>query len=79
MAEQLSLSDAVLDALGAAYERWDGRGWPGELEGEDVPLASRISQVAEYLEVANRLGGVAGAKRLARERRGGTSTRWSPT
>ena len=31
--------DAVLDALGAAYEQWDGRGWPGELEGEDVPLA----------------------------------------
>ena len=39
MAEQLALPDEVLEAIGAAYERWDGRGWPGELEGEEVPLA----------------------------------------
>src|SRR5438132_6937217 len=31
MAEQLSLPDQVLEAIGAAYERWDGRGWPGKL------------------------------------------------
>jgi hypothetical protein len=31
MAEQLSLPDEVLEAIGAAYERWDGRGWPGDL------------------------------------------------
>ncbi len=43
--------------LGAAYERWDGRGWPGELEGEEVPLASRLAHVAEFIEVANRMGG----------------------
>ena len=58
MAEQLSLPPEVVAAVGAAYERWDGRGWPGELEGEDVPLASRVAHVAEYVEVANRLGGV---------------------
>ena len=29
----------ILAALAAAYERWDGRGWPGELEGE--PCRSR--------------------------------------
>ncbi len=71
MAEQLSLPSEVVAAVGAAYERWDGRGWPGELEGEDVPLASRVAHVAEYIEVANRLGGVAAAKQLARERSGG--------
>ena len=59
----------MLEALGAAYERWDGRGWPGELEGE-MPLASRLAQVAEFVEVANRMGGVEAAKELARERRG---------
>src|SRR6266850_1960030 len=32
MAEQLSLPDEVVAGVGAAYERWDGRGWPGELE-----------------------------------------------
>jgi HD-GYP domain-containing protein (c-di-GMP phosphodiesterase class II) len=70
LGEQLELPQPVLDALGSAYERWDGRGWPGDLRGEGVPLAARIAQAAEYLEVANRVGGVDAAKRLARERRG---------
>ena len=71
MAEQLSLPQEVVDAIGASYERWDGRGWPGELEGEDVPVASRIAHVAEFIEVANRLGGATAVRRLARERGGG--------
>ena len=70
LGDQLGLSAAVLDALGASYERWDGRGWPGDLRGEDVPLPSRISQFAEYVEVANRVDGIAGATRMARQRRG---------
>jgi HD-GYP domain-containing protein (c-di-GMP phosphodiesterase class II) len=70
LGEQLELPQDVLDALGAAYERWDGRGWPGELEGEQVPVAARVAQVAEYVEVANRMGGVPAVKELARERRG---------
>jgi HD-GYP domain-containing protein (c-di-GMP phosphodiesterase class II) len=70
LGEQLELSDQVLDALAAAYERWDGRGWPSGLEGEQVPLPSRVAQVAEFIEVANRLGGVDAARELARERRG---------
>ena len=71
MAKQLSLPGEVVEAISAAYERWDGRGWPGELEGEEIPLASRIAQVAEFIEVANRLGGAAAARKLARERSGG--------
>jgi HD-GYP domain-containing protein (c-di-GMP phosphodiesterase class II) len=71
MAEQLSLPYEVVEAIGAAYERWDGRGWPGELEGEEVPLASRLAHVAEFIEVASRMGGVEAARQLARERRGG--------
>jgi HD-GYP domain-containing protein (c-di-GMP phosphodiesterase class II) len=70
LGEQLMLPAEVLTALGAAYERWDGRGWPGDLEGESVPIASRLAQVAEYVEVAHRIGGVDAARELARERRG---------
>ena len=70
LGEQLGLPAEVLEALDAAYERWDGRGWPGELEGEDVPVASRLAQVAEFVEVANRMGGVEAARDLVRERRG---------
>src|SRR4051794_33323094 len=39
LGEQLDLPEAVLDALSAGYERWDGKGWPGDLEGEAVPIA----------------------------------------
>jgi HD-GYP domain-containing protein (c-di-GMP phosphodiesterase class II) len=70
LGEQLGLSDDVLDALGAAYERWDGRGWPGELAAEQIPVASRLAQIAEFVEVAHRMGGVEAARELARKRRG---------
>jgi HD-GYP domain-containing protein (c-di-GMP phosphodiesterase class II) len=70
LAEQLGLPDAVLHGVGAAYEQWDGRGWPGELGGAEIPLAARIAQLAEFVEVANRLGGAAAAADLARKRSG---------
>jgi HD-GYP domain-containing protein (c-di-GMP phosphodiesterase class II) len=71
MGEHLGLAAGVLEALSAAYECWDGKGWPGEMAGEAVPLPARIAQVAEYTEVANRLGGVAAVRELVRDRRGG--------
>ena len=71
LGEHLELSSEVIEALGAAYERWDGRGWPGDLEGDAVPLAARIASAAEYLEVASRIGGAQAARRLARKWRGG--------
>jgi HD-GYP domain-containing protein (c-di-GMP phosphodiesterase class II) len=70
LGEQLGLPEAVLESLGAAYEQWDGRGWPGRLSAADVPVASRIAQLAEYVEVAHRVGGVKAAQDLARDRRG---------
>src|SRR3954471_6861543 len=70
LGEHLGLAPGVLDSLSSAYEFWDGKGWPGEIEGEDVPLPSRIAQVAEYVEVANRLRGADAVRELARDRRG---------
>jgi len=70
LGEQLQLSDDVLDALAAAYEQWDGRGWPGELSGEDVPIASRLAQLSEFVEVAHRVGGVDAVQKLAADRGG---------
>src|SRR6476620_1995623 len=40
LGEQLDLPPGVAEALGAAYEMWDGKGWPGELAGDAVPIAS---------------------------------------
>jgi len=70
LGEQLGLSSDVLESLGSAYEQWDGRGWPGKLEGERVPLPARISQLAEFSEVAFRVGGIRAVRELTR-RRGG--------
>jgi HD-GYP domain-containing protein (c-di-GMP phosphodiesterase class II) len=66
---QLGLPAAVLDGLAGSYERWDGRGWPGERSGADIPLASRVVQLAEFVEVAHRVGGIDGAVALAERRR----------
>ena len=70
LAEQLELPGMVREAVGAAYEQWDGRGWPGGLKADAVPMAARIAQLAEFVEVAHRVGGVAGATALARRRAG---------
>ena len=32
------------------HERWDGRGYPERLEGDDIPLASRVLAVADAFE-----------------------------
>jgi diguanylate cyclase (GGDEF)-like protein len=32
------------------HERWDGRGYPDRLDGEDIPLASRVLAVADAFE-----------------------------
>jgi HD-GYP domain-containing protein (c-di-GMP phosphodiesterase class II) len=70
LAEQLGLPESVRYAVATSYERWDGRGWPGDLKGEQIPIASRLAQLADYTEVAQRLGGNDGAIGLARERAG---------
>ena len=70
LAEQLDLPAQVSDAVGAAYEQWDGRGWPGSLSAGQVPLAARIAQLAEFTEVAHRVRGVEAACALARRQAG---------
>jgi HD-GYP domain-containing protein (c-di-GMP phosphodiesterase class II) len=70
LGEQLDLPEAVLESLGAAYEQWDGKGWPGKLKRDEVPLPARVSTLAEFAEVAFRVGGVPAARELARKRGG---------
>lgn len=70
LAEQLGLGDDVQGSVGASYEQWDGKGWPGKLRGDAVPIGARIATLAEFTEVAHRVGGVAEATKLARKRSG---------
>ncbi len=39
--------EEVADAVHAHHERWDGSGYPLGIEGEDIPLASRIVAVCD--------------------------------
>jgi len=70
LAEDLGLSIGVQEAVGAAYEQWDGKGWPGDLKGGEIPVASRLAQIAEFVEVAHRIGGTGAAVALAEKRAG---------
>jgi HD-GYP domain-containing protein (c-di-GMP phosphodiesterase class II) len=67
LAAEVGLPAAVQQAVAAAYEQWDGKGWPGDLKGDAVPIAARVSQLAEFVEVAHRSGGVEAAVALARK------------
>jgi HD-GYP domain-containing protein (c-di-GMP phosphodiesterase class II) len=70
LAAEIGLDKDVQEALGHGYEQWDGHGWPGRLKGLAVPVAARIVQIAEYTEVAHRVGGIDSASSLARRRSG---------
>ena len=70
LANEIGLPPAVQEAVGASYEQWDGQGWPGDLRGDLIPVAARVSQFAEFIEVAHRSGGVVAATALARKRAG---------
>jgi HD-GYP domain-containing protein (c-di-GMP phosphodiesterase class II) len=56
LAGRAGLEPAVVEALAHAYERWDGRGYPGGLAGDAVPLAVRIAVVARDVDLAVKLG-----------------------
>jgi HD-GYP domain-containing protein (c-di-GMP phosphodiesterase class II) len=70
LAAEIGLPVAVQDAIGSSYERWDGKGWPGTAAAGAIPVAARLAQLAEYTEVAHRVGGPDAAVRLARRQRG---------
>jgi putative nucleotidyltransferase with HDIG domain len=60
---------SVCDSLAHAYERWDGKGYPDGLAGEDVPLAVRVVTVARDAELWARQAGWATAVEVLAHRR----------
>jgi HD-GYP domain-containing protein (c-di-GMP phosphodiesterase class II) len=71
LAERLRLPVDVQQAVAGTYEQWDGKGFPGTMAGEAIPIAARLAVLAEFVEAAHRLGGVEAARAVA-ERRAGT-------
>jgi HD-GYP domain-containing protein (c-di-GMP phosphodiesterase class II)/DNA-binding CsgD family transcriptional regulator len=56
LAERLGLPDEVQRALLQAFERWDGKGFPAGLRGDEICAASRVVAIARDAEVLNRAG-----------------------
>ena len=65
LAARLGLAESVCEALAHAYERWDGKGYPDGLAGEEVPVAVRVVAVARDAELWARRAGLAGGGRGA--------------
>jgi HD-GYP domain-containing protein (c-di-GMP phosphodiesterase class II) len=70
-AMRLGLGVEVRDGLQHVFERWDGKGTPAGIAGEEIALSARIVVVADIVESFRRLGGTAAAVDLARRRAGG--------
>lgn len=69
LAGRLHLSQQVRDAVAQTFERWDGRGEPNGLRGEQILLVSRLVALADVVEVYHRSSGTVAAVQVARERR----------
>jgi HD-GYP domain-containing protein (c-di-GMP phosphodiesterase class II) len=70
-AVRLGLGTEVRDGLQHVFERWDGKGAPAGIAGNEIALSARIVVIADIVESFRRLGGVAAAVDVARRRAGG--------
>ncbi len=70
LAARLGLAQRVRDCVEQTFERWDGRGVPHGIRGEEILLTSRLVCLADVAEVYHRAAGTAAAVAVARERSG---------
>lgn len=71
LAARLGLGEGVERGLYESLERWDGKGVPQGLVGEDVAIAARIAEPATQAVIFHRLGGPEAVLAMAERRRGG--------
>lgn len=75
LSNRIGLDEQVGEALAYVFERWDGRGLPNGVRGEDIPVEMHIVHVADVVEVHLRAGGLDQVAQVLRSRRG---TQFSP-
>ena len=71
LAGRLGLGESLIVSLGQIYERWDGKGLPRKLKGEEVAPAVLLVTLAQDAVVWNRIGGPGAAVATVRKRSGG--------
>jgi putative nucleotidyltransferase with HDIG domain len=70
IARQLGLAEATANGIRHLDERWDGRGHPAGLRGEEISLIGRIAGLAQMIDIFFTTGGQSAAIGLAAERGG---------
>jgi HD-GYP domain-containing protein (c-di-GMP phosphodiesterase class II) len=70
LAARLGMADRLRRCLAQTFTRWDGRGSPAGVGGEDIDVATRIVLLADVAEVHHRRDGVDAALEVARRRSG---------
>jgi HD-GYP domain-containing protein (c-di-GMP phosphodiesterase class II) len=70
MAGRLGLPAEVCEPLGQVFTRWDAKGIPDGVGGEQIPPPVRLFHLADTIEVFHRAGGVDAAVKVAQARRG---------
>ena len=70
LSDRLGLGPEVTVPLQHNFSRWDGKGFPAGLGGEDIAIPMRIVHVAEIVEVFHRREGVEAAVDVAQTRAG---------
>jgi HD-GYP domain-containing protein (c-di-GMP phosphodiesterase class II) len=71
LARRLGFRESLIICLGQVYERWDGKGLPHKLKGDQVALAVQVVTLAQDAVVWSRIGGPDAAVATVRKRSGG--------
>ncbi|MBK6842580.1 MAG: HD domain-containing protein [Gemmatimonadetes bacterium] len=70
IARRLGFPDETVTAIHSLDEHWNGNGYPEGRRGDEIPLFSRILNIAQTAEVFLAKGGSDAALAVLRERRG---------
>ncbi len=70
LAERFGLGPDVCEPLKQMFARWDGKGVPLGVRGDEIAMSIRLFHVADIVEVHYHRHGVDAALEIARERRG---------
>ncbi|MDP8971012.1 MAG: LuxR C-terminal-related transcriptional regulator [Actinomycetota bacterium] len=68
--DMLEIGPTIQQALAQCHERWNGRGGPKRLKGDEIEIAARIFHVAHDADIYARLGGIDAAVAIVRQRSG---------
>jgi hypothetical protein len=68
---RIGLGDSVARIVVQLQERWDGKGLPAGLGGEEIEIGARVIALANQVEIFHRTGGPEEAHAMVRRRAGG--------